>query len=85
MKKNWKNTKIVKEISENTGIHPKVIHIVISRFFLVCRSLMLKNEEINIKGYFKLKLSNRYKKIVKEKGKDTNLRIRKDSAKRKPK
>jgi len=85
MKKNWKNTKIVKEISENTGIHPKVIHIVIRRFFLVCRSLMLKNEEINIKGYFKLKLSNKYKKIVNEKGKNINLRIRKDSAPRKPK
>tara|TARA_R110000787_G_scaffold71266_3_gene158696 strand:- start:182 stop:322 length:141 start_codon:yes stop_codon:yes gene_type:complete len=46
---------------------------------------MLRNEEINIKGYFKLKLSNRYKKIVNEKGKKTNLRVRKDSAKRKPK
>jgi len=46
---------------------------------------MLRNEEINIKGFFKLKLSNRYKKIIKEKGKGTNLRIRKDSAKRKPK
>jgi hypothetical protein len=46
---------------------------------------MLRNEEINIKGYFKLKLTNKYKKIVNEKGKSVNLRIRKDSAPRKPK
>jgi len=46
---------------------------------------LLRNEEINIKGFFKLKLTPKYKKIVEKEGKKVNLRIRKDVAKRKPK
>ena len=39
---------------------------------------MIKNEEINIKGFFIIKLSKSFKDKVDKKGKDINLRKRKD-------
>ena len=41
------------------------------------RSLMFRNEEINIKGFFTLKLSPYYKKKVEKEGKDIKIRKRK--------
>ena len=39
---------------------------------------MQRNEEINIQGFFIIKLFKPYKKIVEQKGKKVNLRKRKD-------
>lgn len=65
-------------ISREMGISPKIIHLIVSKFFTGLRSLLKKNEEINIKGFFIIKLQSSYKKKILKKGKNINLRKRKD-------
>jgi len=78
MRRRYRHTKIVKQISEETGIDQKVVHLIIKKFYYGLRKLILKNEEINIKGFFKLKLSRYYKKKVEKYGKNIDLRPRKN-------
>jgi len=80
-KKNRAHNKAIKEIAETYGISESVVKIIIRRFFLALKKLMIKNEEINIKGLFSLDLSSYYKKKVKKHGKSINLRKRKNMKK----
>jgi hypothetical protein len=54
------------------------VSLIVKHFFASLRSLTKRNEDINIQGFFSLKLSGYYKKKIKKEGKNTNLRIRKD-------
>lgn len=78
MRRHYRHNKIVTQISEETGIDPKVVHLIIKKFYFGLKSLLLKNEEINIKGYFKIVLSKYFKDKIQEYGKDINLRKRKN-------
>jgi len=78
MRKKYKHSKIIAEISKKTDLDPKVVHLIIRKFYFGLRQLMLRNEEINIKGFFVLKLSSHYKRKVKKESKNINLRKRKD-------
>ena len=78
MKKKYKHSRIVKQISEETGLHPKIIHLIIRKFYFGLRQLLLRNEEVNIKGFFVLKLSTYYKEKIKKENKTINLRKRKN-------
>ena len=76
--RNYKHSKIIAEVSKKLGINKSVVNIVIVQFFNGLRSALKNNDEINIKGYFKLKLLKRYKNKILKEGKDINLRKRKD-------
>ena len=76
--RNYKHSKIIAEVSKKLGINKSVVNIVIVQFFNGLRSALKNNDEINIKGYFKLKLLRRYKNKILKEGKDINLRKRKD-------
>lgn len=78
MKKRYRHRQIVTQVSKETGIPERVIHIVIKKFYKGMKSLLLRNEEINIKGFFKLVLTSHYKNKVKKYGKTVKLRKRKD-------
>jgi len=78
MAKKYYHSRIIKEISDETGLDIKLIHLIIRKFFYGIRSLIRKNEEINIKGYFILKMHHNYRKQIDKHGKDINLRRRKD-------
>lgn len=78
MRKRYRHKEIVKEISSELNMNPKVIHLILSNFYKTLRMLISKNEEINIKGFFILKLASNYKKRIKKEGKNINLRKRKD-------
>ena len=78
MKKKHKHSEIVSQISKETGFHPKMINLVVRKFYYGMRSLMFRNEEINIKGFFTLKLSSYYRKKVEKEGKGIKIRKRKD-------
>lgn len=78
MAKKYKHRKIVNEIAEKTDLDPRLIHLIIRKFYDGMRKLMKRNEEINIQGFFVIKLSTHYKKQVNKKGKNINLRKRKD-------
>lgn len=80
-RKNIAHNKAIKEIAEHYNINESVVKIIIRRFFLGLKKLMIKNEEINIKGLFSLNLSSHYKKKVLKHGKGINLRKRKNSKK----
>ena len=77
-RKKYRHKKIVAEIVETTGLDPRIVHLIIKKFYAGLRKLMLRNEEINIQGFFIIKLSKSYRKIIDEKGKGVNLRRRKD-------
>jgi len=86
MKKQYHHNKVVLKISEELGIPPQVVGIIIKKFFLGMRKLMFRNEEINIKGFFMLKLTTQAKNKLKKFGKNYKLykRVdRKTTAKRK--
>jgi nucleoid DNA-binding protein len=76
--KKYKHSKIVAKISEDTGLDSKLIHLIIRKFYYGLRELMLRNEEINIKGFFILKLSPFYKRKIEKESKNINLRRRKN-------
>ena len=78
MKKKYKHRKIINRISEEKNLDPKLVHLIINKFYLGMRKLMLKNKEINIKGFFIIKLSKESKIKIKKLGKNINLRKRKD-------
>jgi len=77
-KKKWKHSRVVAEISEKLNLDPRIVHLIIRKFYFGLRSLMQKNEEINIQGFFVIKLFKPYKKRIDKEGKDINLRKRKD-------
>ena len=56
--KNYKHSKIITEISKKLGIDGAVVNIVVIHFFNSIRQALQKNEEINLKGYFKIKMLN---------------------------
>jgi len=78
MIKKYKHSRIVAKVAKDTGLDPKVIHLIIRKFYFGLRQIMLRNEEINIKGFFVLKLSPYYKRKIKKESKNINLRKRKD-------
>jgi len=77
-RRKYRHSKIVAEIAERTNLDPRIIHLIIRKFYGGLRKLMQRNEEINIQGFFIIKLFKPYKKIVEQKGKKVNLRKRKD-------
>lgn len=77
-RKKYYHSRIVKEISDETGIDIRVIHLIIRKFYNGIRIIIRRNEEVNIKGFFILKMHYTYKKLIEKKGKDINLRRRKD-------
>ena len=79
--KNYKHSKIITEISKKLGIDRAVVHIVVFHFFAGFRNALQNNEEINLKGYFKIKLLKRYKNKMLKEGKNINLRKRKHQKK----
>ena len=78
MRRKYKHKRIIEQISEETGLDPKIIHLIIKKFYFGLRQLLLRNEEINIKGFFVLKLSTYYKRKIKKESKTINLRRRKN-------
>jgi len=74
----YRHSLIVNKISKKTGLDRRVVHLIIRKFYDGLRKLMMRNEEINIKGLFTLKLSSHYKRKVEKEGKDVNLRKRKN-------
>ena len=78
MKKRYRHRKIVILVSKESGIDERVVHLVIKRFYSGLKKLLLRNEEVNIKGFFKLVLTSHYKNKVKKQGKSVNLRPRKN-------
>ena len=52
--KNYKHSKIIAEISKKLGINKSVVNIVINQFYNGLRRSLQNNEEVNIKGYFKI-------------------------------
>jgi nucleoid DNA-binding protein len=75
--KNYKHSKIITEISKKLGIDGAVVNIVVVHFFNSVRQALQKNEEINLKGFFKIKMLKRYKNKIHKEGNDINLRKRK--------
>ena len=78
MRKKYKHSVIVKEIAKELNMDPRVVHLIIRKFYDGLRKLISSNEEININGFFILKLAPSYKRRVKKEGKNINLRKRKD-------
>lgn len=78
----YRHSLIVDKISKETGLDRKVVHLIIRKFYDGLRKLMLRNEEINIKGFFTLKLSSHYRRKVEKEGKSINLRKRKNYVKK---
>jgi nucleoid DNA-binding protein len=78
----YRHSLIVDEISKKTGLNRKVVHLIIRKFYDALRKLMFRNEEININGFFILKLSSYYKRKVEKEGKGINLRKRKNYVKK---
>ncbi len=78
MIKKYKHSRIIKQISKEINMDPKVVHLIVRKFYFGIRKLIFRNEEINIQGFFILKLSSHYKKKIKKHGKEINLRKRKD-------
>jgi len=77
-KKKYKHKRIVAEISDKLNLDPRVVHLIIRKFYFGLRKLMQRNEEINIQGFFIIRLSKFYKKKIEKEGKGINLRKRKD-------
>ncbi len=74
--KNYKHSKIIQEISKKLDINPIVVNIVIVQFFNGLRNALKNNQEINIKGYFKIKMLKHFKRKL-ENNSSINLRKRK--------
>ena len=62
--KNYKHSKIIQEISKKLDINPIVVNIVIVQFFNGIRNALKNNQEINIKGYFKIKMLKHFKNRI---------------------
>jgi nucleoid DNA-binding protein len=77
-RRKYKHRKIINEIAEKTNLDPRIIHLIIRKFYGGLRKLLNRNEEVNIQGFFTLKLEKSKRKIIDEKGKGINLRKRKD-------
>ena len=77
-KRNIAHDKAIKQIAEELNINESVIKIIIKQFFMAIKRLVIKNEEINIKGFFSINLRTHYKKKVIESNKTINLRRRKN-------
>jgi nucleoid DNA-binding protein len=78
--RNYKHSKVVKEISEKLNVHPNVVNIVIRSFFNGLRNILKRNENVHIKGYFRITMKPAYKRRLeklKKLSKSTNLRGRK--------
>lgn len=80
-RKRYKNTQVISQIAKEHNINPKVVTIIVSSFFTGLRKLLRKNKDISIKGFFKLKMKNSYRKTLKNKGENYNLRKRKHKKK----
>ena len=80
-KKRYNHGKMVKLIAEKKGMKREVVDIIIKNFYSTIRSLLLRNEEVNIKGLFKLVFRTHLKKKIDHNGKNINLRIRKQQKK----
>jgi len=78
MKKKYYHRKLVEEVAKQTNLDPKVVHLIIRKFYDGVRKLLMRNEEVNIQGFFTLTLRNFYKKKILSEGKNFNLRKRKD-------
>ncbi len=78
MKKNYRHKKIIIQISKETGLNEQVIRLIIKKFYFGLKKTLLNNEEVNIKGFFKIKLKTHYKNKIKKLGKEINLRPRKN-------
>ena len=73
MKKRYQNTKIAERISEETGIHISVVHIVITCYFKTLRKLMFRHNDLAVTGFFKLKLKPKYRKTINKRGNKHNF------------
>lgn len=80
-KKRYNHGKMIELIAEKKGMKREVVDIIIKNFYNTIRSLLLRNEEVNIKGLFKLVFRTHFKKKIEQKGKNINLRIRKQQKK----
>jgi len=72
---------MIELIAEKKGMKKEVVDIIIKNFYSAIRSLLLRNEELNIKGLFRLVFRTHFKKKIEQKGKNINLRIRKQQKK----
>jgi len=77
-KRNIAHNKAIKQIADELNISESVIKIIVKRFFMAVKKLLIKNEEINIKGFFSINLRTHYKKKVIKSNKSINLRRRKN-------
>ena len=73
-RRKYKHSKIISEIAEKTDLDPRIIHLIIRKFYGGLRKLMNRNEEINIQVFFTIQLEKSKKKIIAEKVKETSLR-----------
>ena len=78
MKKKYKHKEIINQISKETGLNEQIIRLIIKKFYFGLKKTLLNNNEINIKGFFKIKLKTHYKNKIKKLGKEINLRPRKN-------
>ena len=72
-RKKYLNSKIIDEISEKTGIQKKVVVIVIDEYFRSIRYFLSKNMNLNVIGFFKLKLRKSYQNLVYKYGNRVNF------------
>jgi hypothetical protein len=75
--RNYKHSKAVKEIADKYDVHPSVVNIVLVSFFNGLRKLLKRNEDIHIKGYFRITMRKYYRDKVRKLGKSYNPRARK--------
>ena len=61
MKKKYKHKEIINQISKETGLNEQIIRLIIKKFYFGLKKTLLNNNEINIKGFFKIKLKTHYK------------------------
>lgn len=78
MRKKYYHRKLVDKVAKETNLDPRIVHLIIRKFYDGIRKLLSRNEEVNIPGLFTLTLRGFYKKKVLKEGKGINLRKRKD-------
>ena len=80
-KKNVIHNRAIKQIAKEYDLDESLVKTVIKQFFLAMIKLMIRNEEINIKGLFALNLSPHSKRKIKKYGKKYNFRKRRSNKK----
>ena len=74
MKKRYRNTRVVKKISDETGIHPSVVDIIIRSYFRSMRKFMKRHIDLTVTGFFKLKLRTKNRQTINKKGNRHNFK-----------